>query len=72
MSDAFDAFEKCANSGDAESARYLGIMYMRGKGVSKNADEAIRWFEYAANQGDTLAEKNLASLLKNCEIVTFL
>ena len=64
MSDAFDAFEKCANSGDAESARYLGIMYMRGKGVSKNADEAIRWFEYAANQGDALAEKNLVSLRK--------
>ena len=64
MSDAFDAFEKCANSGDAESARYLGIMYMRGKGVSKNSEEAIRWFEYAANQGDALAGKNLASLRK--------
>ncbi len=64
MSDAFDAFEKCAKMGDAESARYLGIMYLRGKGVSKNTDEAIRWFEYAANQGDALAEKNLVSLRK--------
>ena len=60
MSDAFDAFEKCAKMGDAESSRYLGIMYLRGKGVNKNTDEAIRWFEYAANQGDALAEKNFS------------
>ena len=35
MAQAFQSFEKCAKLGDAESARYLGIMYMRGKGVEK-------------------------------------
>ena len=64
MTEAFNFFEKCATLGDAESARYLGIMYLRGKGVSKNSDEAIKWFERAASQGDELAEKNLVSLRK--------
>ena len=64
MEDAFKSFEKCANLGDAESARYLGIMYLRGKGISKNVDEALRWLEVAAKRGDDLAEKNLLSLRK--------
>lgn len=64
MEDAFKSFEKCANLGDAESARYLGIMYLRGKGISKNVDEALKWLEVAANRGDGLAEKNLLSLRK--------
>ena len=50
--------------GDAESARYLGIMYLRGKGVEKNANEALKWLELAAQQGDELATKNLVSLRK--------
>ena len=50
--------------GDAESARYLGIMYLRGKGISKNVDEALKWLEVAAKRGDGLAEKNLLSLRK--------
>ena len=37
-------------------------MYLRGKGVSKNADEALKWLEVAAERGDHLAEKNLLSL----------
>ena len=58
------AFEKCANLGDAESARYLGIMYLRGKGVVKDVKQAIKWLEVAAEGGDELAEKNLTSLRK--------
>jgi TPR repeat protein len=64
MEDAFKSFKKCADLGDAESARYLGIMYLRGKGISKNVDEALRWLEVAAKRGDDLAEKNLLSLRK--------
>lgn len=64
MEDAFKSFEKCANLGDAESARYLGIMYLRGKGIPKNVDEALKWLEVAAKRGDGLAEKNLLSLRK--------
>ena len=64
ISEAFQSFKKCANMGDAESARYLGIMYLRGKGVERNANEALKWLELAAQQGDELATKNLVSLRK--------
>ena len=64
MAQAFQSFEKCAKLGDAESARYLGIMYLRGKGVEKNPNEALKWLELAAQQGDELATKNLVSLRK--------
>ena len=64
LSEAFLSFEKCAKLGDTESARYLGIMYLRGKGVEKDVNQAIKWFEIAAKGGDGLAERNLTSLRK--------
>ena len=39
-------------------------MYLRGKGVSKDAQQALQWLELAANGGDQLAQKNLQSLRK--------
>jgi TPR repeat protein len=64
LKQAVSDFEFCANLGDAESARYLGIMYLRGKGVNKDAQQALKWLELAANSGDELAQKNLQSLRK--------
>jgi TPR repeat protein len=64
LKEAVSDFEFCANQGDAESARYLGIMYLRGKGVNKDAQQALKWLELAANGGDELAKKNLQSLRK--------
>ena len=64
LKEAVSDFEFCANQGDAESARYLGIMYLRGKGVNKDAQQALKWLELAANGGDELAQKNLQSLRK--------
>lgn len=64
MNQAFNYFEKCANLGDAESARYLGIMYLRGKGIEKDVGESMKWLEFAASKGDDLAQKNLVSLRK--------
>ena len=64
LKEALSDFEFCANQGDAESARYLGIMYLRGKGVNKDAQQALKWLELAANGGDELAQKNLQSLRK--------
>ena len=55
-------FYKSANRGDPESARYLGIMYLRGKGVQKDTQKALEWFTKAANGGDALARKNVKTL----------
>ena len=48
---AFVMFSQSAEQGNAESARYLGIMYLRGKGVSKDSQKALEWFTIAADGG---------------------
>ena len=55
-------FIESADSGNAEAARYLGIMYLRGKGVEKNLQTSVDWFEKAAKGGDSLAQKNLVTI----------
>ena len=55
-------FLESANLGNAEACRYLGLMYLRGKGVEKNLQTSVQWFEKAAIGGDSLAQKNLVSI----------
>jgi len=55
-------FTDSANAGDAEAARYLGIMYLRGKGVPKDNTKALQWFTLASERGDSLAKKNATTL----------
>ena len=62
LSQAFQLFSESAQSGNAEAARYLGIMHLRGKGVPKDMKEALFWFEKAASGGDELAKKNVKTL----------
>jgi TPR repeat protein len=59
---AEELFIRSANGGTAESARYLGLMYLRGKGVEKNLRTSVIWFEKAAKGGDSLAQKNVVTL----------
>ena len=51
------AFE--ANSGDAESQYYLGLMYAKGQAVPQDAIMAVNWYRKAAEQGYPLAQNNL-------------
>ena len=39
----------------------LGVRYLSGDGVAQNFEEAFRWFEKAANQGDGLSQSNLGT-----------
>ena len=59
---AYSLFLRSSEEGDAESARYLGMMFMQGKGVTKNPKKALYWFGLAAERGDSLANSNLARL----------
>jgi hypothetical protein len=59
---AFQLFSQSASVGNPESARYLGIMYLRGKGVPKDSQKALEWFTKAAAGGDELAKKNVKTL----------
>ena len=34
-------------------------MYIRGEGVAKNPDEAVKWFRLSAEQGNAIAQYHL-------------
>jgi TPR repeat protein len=41
-----------AEKGDANAQYYLGYCYFNGQGVTKDLDEAVKWFRKAADQGN--------------------
>jgi len=56
---AIKLFRPLAIQGDANSQRYLGIMYFDGKGVTQDYQEAVKWYLLAAEQGNASAQYNL-------------
>lgn len=50
---------------DAQHA--LGVLYLKGRGVDREASEAARWFERAAKNGSSVGEVEYAILLFNGE-----
>jgi len=54
--------EKTAVQGDAKSQYRLGFIYWRGQGVTKDNQEAVRWWKKAAEQGDAEAQANLGTM----------
>lgn len=51
-----------AEQGDPAAQHHLGWLYMIGRGVPQDYEEAARWFRKAAEQGDRDAQVNLGSL----------
>ena len=50
---------RAADDNDPQSQYNLGWMFRHGKGVSKDAAEAARWFKLSAGQGHANAQVNL-------------
>ena len=48
---AFKVLRPLAVEGDADAQYHLGMMYRKGQGVPKDADEAAKWFSKAKGQG---------------------
>lgn len=48
-----------ALEGDAESQIRLGVSYLGGRGVARDAEAAFRWFNKAADQGNATAEAHV-------------
>ena len=44
-------YTKAAEQGDQKAQYYLGEMYQDGKGVKKNGNKALEWWEKSARQG---------------------
>lgn len=51
-----------AIGGDAHSQNKLGLMYIRGQGITQDYRQAIVWIAKAANQGDTRSQDCLLAL----------
>ncbi len=48
------------------TAQYnLGVMYADGRGVAKDAQQAVVWYRKAADQGDADAQNNLGVMYAN-------
>jgi TPR repeat protein len=54
--------KKAAEQGDALAQYYLGVMYDKGKGVTRDAKEAARWYRKAADQGHASAQRYLEAM----------
>ena len=51
-----------AEGGNAEAQVLLGLMYLRGDGVPKDAGVALKWYMAAAEQGNAEGQANLGSM----------
>jgi TPR repeat protein len=52
------AIRKAAEQGDADAQHNLGVMYVNGAGVPKDAQQAYFWWLLASAQGETNSAKN--------------
>ena len=59
-----DLLTQCADQGDVNAQRNLGLMYFNGDGVTKDYNLAFRWYIKAAEQGDAHAQFNLGLMYK--------
>ena len=58
-------YHNAANQGNAEAQYQLGVMYLEGKGVMENADQALEWISIAASQQHPEAVKVYEYILYN-------
>jgi TPR repeat protein len=56
-------FSLAAAQGDAAAQCNLATCYLKGQGVEQDRQEAIRWYEQAAQRGDEKARRHLEALL---------
>ena len=56
---AYSLFFPLAKAGNAEAARFIGLMKLMGKGTKKDINEARQWLSVAAQKGDSLATELL-------------
>ena len=55
-------YRKAAEQGHAHAQFNLGLMYSKGKGEEQNYEEAVKWYNKAADQGIDYAKGVLKRL----------
>ena len=62
----FEGYERRIKNVNAALAQYnIGFMYQNGEGVQKDFNQAVKWFEKAADQGDVQAQYSLGMMYLN-------
>jgi len=59
---ALEKIKPLADKGDAEAQRLMGLMYLRGEGVSKNYTEALKWYRKSAEQENIKAQVSIGTM----------
>lgn len=68
---AFNQMKIVAEQGEYRDAMFnLGVFYMRGIGVSKNAELGLEWLKKAAMKGDEKAAYNVAIAYHDGKVVS--
>lgn len=62
---AIESFTKASEMGHAGATYYLGLCYRDGKGVDKDSNKSIEYFQLAADQGSLKAQAELAKYYVN-------
>lgn len=56
----FGHWKKLAKRGDPEAQLNLGFLYATGRGVARDQEEALRWYQSSAEGGNALALETLS------------
>ena len=57
---ALSLFSSLAHKGNAEAARYLGLMLLTGRGCEKDIPKAEKWLRQSSASGDKTATRILS------------
>lgn len=60
--EAFKYFKEAADAGHADAQNYVGIMYLKGRGVTKDLNKGLQYYKLSANQGNQYACANLGDI----------
>jgi TPR repeat protein len=58
-------FRKAADTGDASTKNYIGILYAEGRLVPRDYAQAMHWLRRAADLGDVNPQNNIGDLYAN-------
>jgi len=66
---AFKEWQPLAEGGSYDAQYNIALLYLDGKGVARNYDEAVKWFGRAANQGQVKAQYHLGVIYEKGELI---
>ena len=60
--EAVKCYKKAAEKGDGDAMSWMGCCYENGQGVTKDLQEAIKWYKLGAKNGNEDSKKALERL----------